>query len=74
MNEEFITISCPQCGARNRVPKDRWNDRPKCGKCKEPLELSRLYPDRPVDVNDTNFQREVGSFQGPVLVDFSALW
>ncbi len=74
MNNEAITIRCPQCGTKNRVPKERWGDRPKCGKCKEPLDLSQLFPDRPIDVTDTTFQREVGAFQGPVLVDFTALW
>lgn len=74
MNEDSITIRCPKCGARNRVPKDRWRERPKCGKCKEVLDLSRLYPDRPIDVTDSDFQTEVGAFPGPVLVDFTALW
>jgi thioredoxin 2 len=74
MNDESITVECPGCGTRNRVPKARWGERPKCGKCKEPLDLSRLYPDRPIDVADSNFQAEVGMFPGPVLVDFTALW
>ncbi len=74
MNEEAVTIRCPRCGTRNRVPKERWSERPKCGKCKEPLDLSQLFPDRPIEVNDSSFPREVSAFQGPVLVNFSALW
>lgn len=74
MADESVVISCPRCATKNRVPRGRWNERPKCGKCKEPLDLSRLYPDRPIDVTDANFQTEVGAFPGPVLVDFTALW
>jgi thioredoxin 2 len=74
MNEDSITIRCPRCGTRNRVPRGRWGERPKCGKCGEPLDLSRLYPDRVIEVTDSSFQAEVGAFPGPVLVDFTALW
>ncbi len=52
----------------------RWADRPKCGKCKAALDLSRLYPDSPISVNDVSFEREVMEFPGTVLVDFTAPW
>ncbi len=74
MENESIIVVCPKCGTRNRVPKSRWQDRPTCGKCKEPLDLPSLYPDRPIEVTDATFQREVASFRGSVLVDFTALW
>jgi thioredoxin 2 len=74
MSDKSIIVVCPTCGTKNRVPQSRWQDRPKCGKCKEPLILSNLYPDKPIDVTDAFFQQEVVNFRGPVLVDFTALW
>ena len=74
MSSEPIVVMCPKCGTKNRVPGSRWADRPRCGKCKEPLDLPSLYPDRAIEVTDATFQREVASFRGPVLVDFTALW
>ena len=74
MNDESIIAVCPKCGSKNRVPGNRWTDRLKCGKCKESLDLHSLYPGRVTDVTDTNFQREVTDFKGPVLVDFTAPW
>jgi thioredoxin 2 len=44
-------------------------DRPKCGKCGRPLLL-----DRPVPLNDDDFERTVGGSDLPVLVDFYADW
>jgi thioredoxin 2 len=74
MSDESITAVCPKCGAKNRVPGNRWTDRLKCGKCKAPLDLQSLYPGRPMDITDATFQREVADFKGPVLVDFTAPW
>lgn len=33
-----LEISCSGCGAVNRVPADRLDDAPKCGRCGQPLE------------------------------------
>jgi hypothetical protein len=74
MSDDSVIVRCPKCGTKNRVPKSRWGEKPKCGKCKESLVLSRLFPDAPVHVTDGNFQQEVASFPGPVLVDFMAPW
>jgi thioredoxin 2 len=74
MNEESTIVMCPACGAKNRVPQSRWQDQPKCGKCKQTLILSSLFPDKPIDVTDAAFQKEVIDFKGPVLVDFTAPW
>jgi hypothetical protein len=45
-----------------------------CGKCKASLDLSLLFPDRPVEISDATFRREVLDFPGPVLVEFHAPW
>jgi len=70
MNQESVIIRCTKCGTKNRVPTNRLQDRPVCGKCKAPL----IYYDRPVHVTDGTFQEEVLSFPGAVLVDCWAPW
>ena len=31
--QESVVIACSSCGAKNRVPKARFNSMPKCGRC-----------------------------------------
>ncbi len=73
MNTDALIIKCPNCGAKNRIPKARLNDRPICGKCKKRLSADPFY-DRPVTITDTTFGHEVLSYPGPVLVDCWAPW
>jgi thioredoxin 2 len=70
---ESIIITCPKCGAKNRIPKDRLNDKPVCAKCRTPLGGQTVF-DHPVEVTDQTFQREVLSFSGPVVLDCWAPW
>jgi thioredoxin 2 len=74
MNGEASLVVCPKCGARNRVPLDRRGDRALCGKCRSVLPSFPEYPPRAVEIFDWNFQNEVLSFPGPVLVEFYAPW
>ncbi len=63
--------TCPSCGAKNRIPFSRLHQRPKCGKCKEPLPLV----DAPYAVPDeATFETMVAESSVPVLVDFWAAW
>ena len=66
-------LRCANCGTKNRVPKERLDQGPICGKCRAPLKVADA-PDVPVDVTDQTFNREVLSFSGPVLVDCWAPW
>lgn len=34
---DYTIISCPQCGAKNKVMKSKLSLSPKCGKCRSPL-------------------------------------
>ena len=68
-----VTVQCPQCGAKNRVPDHDPRVRPVCGKCKAPLEIPRASS-KPVDVTDATFSQEVLAHPGPVLVDCWAPW
>jgi len=62
-------IVCPHCDAVNRVPADRLDAHPTCGKCKQPL-----FTGHPVELNQTNFMRHIANTDIPVLVDFWAPW
>lgn len=73
MNQENLIVTCPGCGAKNRIPENRLSEGPVCGRCKTPLAASTRAP-YPVNVSDNNFSDEVLSFAGLVLVDFWAPW
>lgn len=63
-----LHVVCPNCATTNRVARDRLQDGPACGSCKEPL-----FPGRPFDLTQANFERHV-SGDVPVVVDFWAAW
>ena len=73
MERETIIITCPNCGAKNRIPKSRLQDKPVCGKCRASLS-SQTALDHPVEVTDQTFQREVLAFPGAVVLDCWAPW
>ncbi len=71
MASDVLIARCPHCGAKNRIPANRWGDgRAVCGRCKSPMPLASLFPDRPVYATDGTFPAEVLGFQGAVLVEF----
>lgn len=63
------TVRCAFCLSLNRVDVARAGDRPKCGKCGRPMLL-----DRPVKVENDDFDATVLGADVPVLVDFYADW
>lgn len=74
MNDtEHATIKCPQCGTKNRVPRQRLNDNPICGRCRARLPRTPVF-DRPVVVTDATFESEILGCPGPVLLDCWAPW
>jgi len=73
MKENSVIIDCSGCGTKNRIPRDRLGDRPKCGKCGTSL-VTEGYFDSPVNITDRSFEKEVLSSPGPVLVDCWAPW
>jgi thioredoxin 2 len=62
-------VKCVFCGAANRVDLARFSDNPKCGKCGKPIRL-----DRPLKVNDEDFDKTLRGSSVPVVVDFYADW
>ena len=73
MDQDSVIIRCTDCGTKNRILKNRLQDRPICGKCRKPL-APGAYHDRPVTITDNTFHKEVLSHPGAVLVDCWAPW
>jgi len=69
MDEDQVEYPCSHCGAKNRIPRSRLRDDPRCGRCKE-----KVFPGQPVAVTDASWQSEVTDCPIPVLVDFWAPW
>lgn len=63
-----LTSRCPHCQAMNRIPSERVNDAPKCGKCQ-----SALLEGKPIEGTSYNFAALLNSDK-PVVVDFWAPW
>ena len=62
-------IVCPSCSAINRIPAEKVDARPACGKCRK-----AIFNQRPVALNSDNFQKNVNRNDIPVVVDFWAPW
>lgn len=62
-------LVCPQCGATNRVPPERLQDQPVCGRCG-----AEVAPAHPVALSDAQLPDYLAHTHAPVLVDFWAAW
>jgi len=67
-------IRCASCRAKNRIPADKINDDPVCGKCHAPMNLKGIFNGRSVVVSDTTFEEEVLRSPIPVVLIFWATW
>ncbi len=72
MNMKTIILACSKCHTKNRLPVERLDEHPICGKCRAVLPVMNLS--RPVNVTDQSFDREVLESSMPVLVDCWAPW
>ena len=63
-----LTIPCPHCNSRNRIPSALLGDPPRCARCNSPRLLSQ-----PFARNASNYASQI---QGelPLLVDVWASW
>ena len=73
METDSYIIQCSHCKTRNRIPKNRAQDRPVCGKCHKVLPPPSAVQ-HPLIVTDQTFQSEVLSYPGVVLLDCWAAW
>ena len=64
-----VLLGCPNCSTLNRVPAERLDQGPRCGKCKTPL-----LEGKPVPVSEASFDATVVRTELPVVVDFWAEW
>jgi thioredoxin 2 len=62
-------VVCPDCGAVNRIPADRLDDNPRCGKCSKDI-----FASTPVELTTASFHSQITNSEIPVLVDFWADW
>jgi thioredoxin 2 len=69
MDTQPLHLTCPHCGATNRVPAARLAEQPSCGRCGQ-----ALGDGRPVELGDADFDAVVAASSLPVLVDFWAPW
>jgi thioredoxin 2 len=62
-------ITCPYCGAVDRIPAERFGDDPECGACGR-----HMFAARPVELTGEAFDAALADSETPVLVDFWAPW
>ncbi len=66
---QAMHIVCPHCQAVNRVPAERLQARPACGKCHQ-----ALFAGLPLAADQATFDRHLNRSDIPLLVDFWAPW
>jgi thioredoxin 2 len=66
---DSLHIVCPHCNATNRIPTERLQEAPQCGKCHKPL-----FNGQPLEVTTATFKKHVERDEIPLLVDFWAPW
>jgi thioredoxin 2 len=69
MREAIEIVICPHCSAGNRVPRERLDSAPNCGKCH-----LNLFTGSSVAVNAKSLFAHTTKGTLPVLVDFWAPW
>ncbi len=63
-----FTTTCPNCHSKNRIPVERFEEQPKCGKCQ-----SLLVDGSPIEGSMDNLSAFLNS-DLPVVIDFWAPW
>jgi thioredoxin-like negative regulator of GroEL len=78
----MLTVTCPACGAKNRVDETKRDLQPVCGRCKTPLDVGAAQggagstaDGHPREFTDATFDAELrAAGDRPVLVDAWATW
>lgn len=64
-----LHIVCPSCHTINRIPSERLEQQPRCGRCKQ-----ALFTGQPLELDASHFQRHIARNDIAVVVDFWAPW
>ena len=67
-NMDYILVKCSACGVQNRIADSKQHLLPRCGKCKETLNLKEHVV--PVDLGDGTLDAFLQTATLPVVVDF----
>ena len=71
LDNQGVRMTCPSCGATNRLRHQTLGRSARCAKCHTPLP----QPAAPIDVHDTSsFDAAISMSSIPVVVDFWAPW
>ena len=62
-------VTCPYCGAADRIPAEQFNDELLCGSCGR-----AMFAAKPVDLTAAAFADTIADSEIPGLVDFWAAW
>ena len=62
-------VTCPYCGASDRIPAEQFSDDLVCAHCGR-----AMYASKPVDVDAARFGEMLNDGGTPVLVDFWTAW
>ncbi|SUD92281.1 thioredoxin [Psychrobacter phenylpyruvicus] len=68
-NSQSLHLVCPQCAATNRIPAERLNQSPVCGKCQSPLLIAE-----PVVLTGQTAHKTIQKNEVLTIVDFWASW
>ena len=67
--DETLVVACPTDAALNRVPRDKLDQNPKCGRCHNPL-----FQGKAVELHAGNFDSHALKSGLPLVIDFWAEW
>ncbi len=67
----FHIVTCPSCGAGNRIPAEMEGKRGRCGSCRAGLPPMYCHPQQ---LTGSSFDRFVAEYPGPVLAELWAPW
>ncbi|PTQ86746.1 thioredoxin TrxC [Agitococcus lubricus] len=64
-----IHLVCPHCFATNRLPRERLQQQPQCGKCHQAIINGQV-----IELTASQFDMVINRHELPVVVDFWASW
>lgn len=67
--DEMLVVACPTDASLNRVPRAKLDQKPKCGRCHNPL-----FQGKAVELNAANFYSHTLKSDVPIVIDFWAEW